>query len=77
MTRICVLAPQTEYTLSGCYGHSCGELAPRALLAVAVALSETGVERLALSRSTSAILLVDGIHIRRSKAGFACISRRG
>ena len=30
------LAPQPEYTVSGCYGHSCGELW-RALLAVAVA----------------------------------------
>ncbi|MGN0195470.1 MAG: hypothetical protein ACI4AE_03320 [Candidatus Cryptobacteroides sp.] len=46
MTRICVLAPQTEYTLSGCYGHSCGELAPRALPAGAVALSVTEGERL-------------------------------
>ena len=31
---------------SGCYGHSCGELDQRALLAVAVALLATGVERL-------------------------------
>ena len=30
------LAPQPEYTVSGCNGHSCGELW-RALLAVAVA----------------------------------------
>ena len=33
------LAPQPEYTVSGCYGHSCGELW-RALLAVAVAWNE-------------------------------------
>ncbi|MDD5819514.1 MAG: hypothetical protein PUC96_03335 [Bacteroidales bacterium] len=30
------VAPQPEYMVSGCYGHSCGELW-RALLAVAVA----------------------------------------
>ena len=30
------LAPQPEYTVSGCYGHNCGELW-RALLAMAVA----------------------------------------
>ena len=29
---------------SGCYGHCCGELDQRALLAVAVALLATGVE---------------------------------
>ena len=44
--RRCVLAQQPEYTQSGCYGHSCGELDQRALLAVAVALLATGVERL-------------------------------
>ena len=38
------LAPQPEYTVSGCYGHSCGELW-RALLAVAVAWEERLAEK--------------------------------
>ena len=33
------VSPQPEYVVSGCYGHSCGELW-RALLAVAVARDE-------------------------------------
>ena len=31
------VAPQPEYTTCGCYDHCCGELAPWALLAAAVA----------------------------------------
>ena len=45
LTRRCVLAQQLEYTHYGCNGHICGELAQRALLAVAVAPIATGVKR--------------------------------
>ena len=38
------LAPQPEYTVSGCYVYTCGELW-RALLAVAVAGDDSLAER--------------------------------
>ncbi|MGN0195534.1 MAG: hypothetical protein ACI4AE_03655, partial [Candidatus Cryptobacteroides sp.] len=44
-TRICVLAPQPEYTPSGCYGH-CGKSPWGELPMVAVSLKATEVERL-------------------------------